>query len=250
MALIGNYSVILKSPTRFRGGTTVSGDRANFNNSSSARNMYVGSDINKKNAVPNGYLPPGSWIIPFTAGGMASYTDLTSLCAITSGNLAAGMNISSDTASLTGVISVSSAVCDLIGTLTSSVTGLGTLAPSTLFGVLSASVAITGLGLITNSALGLLAFNTASITGVIAVTNGNLSNAALLAIASLTGSVSITNGDLRALANLTSDILPYTELSPQALADAVWGKSLVDELDSGTYGKLIKQIKAMISAGL
>jgi len=247
MALIGNYSIYSKSPTRFRGGTIISGDRANFNNSSNARNIYSNTVINKKNAVPNGYLPPASWVIPQTAGGMASYTALTSVGAFQNSNLAGGINVLANT--LTGYLAVSS-IGQLVASLTSTVTGRGVLDLPTILGILQASSSLTASGLITNAALSLLAFKTASFTGVLAISNGNLTNASLLAIANLTGGIVTTLAELEANALMVADILPYTELSPQSLANAVWGKSLLDELDAGTYGKLIKQLKAMIAAGL
>lgn len=225
MALIGNYSVILKSPARFMSGTTVSGDRANFNRSSNARNFYANPVISNKSAVPNGYLPPASWVIPQKAGGLASYTALTALGTVTASNLAGGINVVAD--SLTGFVSIN-ANGELVASGTASITGLGLLNTPIALGILNAAASVGATGLITNAAVALLAFQTAS----------------------LTGKVVLTTSDLRANGLMVADILPYTELSPESLADAVWGKSLVDELDSGTYGKLIKQIKAMISAGL
>jgi len=247
MALLGNYSVISKSPGRFMSGTTVSGDRANFNKSSNARNIYSNTVINKKNAVPNGYLPPASWVIPQKAGGMASYTALTSTGTFENSNLAGGINILADT--LTGYLSVTS-IGQLVASLTSTVTGHGILDLPTILGILQASSTVTASGLITNAALSLLAFKTANFTGVLAISEGDLTNASLLAVANLTGGIVTTLGELEANALMTADILPYTELSPQSLANAVWGKNLLDELDAGTYGKLLKQLKAMIAAGL
>lgn len=247
MALVGNYSIYSKSPGRFLGGTTISGDRANFNNSSNARNIYVGSGFNKKNAIPNGYLPPASWVIPQTAGGMASYTALISSGSLENSNLAGGVNILAD--SLTGYLSVTF-VGELAAFLICAATGLGLLDFPTVLGVLQASSTITASGIINNASVSLLAFKTADLTGILSISNGDLTNASLLAIANLTGSIVTDTAELKANGLISADILPYTELSPQSLADAVWGKSLLDELDSGTYGKLIKQLKAMIAAGL
>lgn len=270
MSLIGNYSVISKSPGRFRSGTSVSADRANFNKSSSARNLYIGeAGIPKYAAVPNGYLPPASWVIPQKAGGMASYTALTAIGDITNSNIAGGINLGAS--ALTGYINIS-ATGETLASLSSTIAGSGDLTSASINALVIANASITATGLITDAALLLIVLTSASATALLSITNGNLTNASLLGIANLTGSgsitdadltdasllasmsitasISITNGDLRANGFMDADILPYTDLSPESLANAVWGKSTLDELDAGTYGKLVKQLKGMIAAGL
>lgn len=71
MALIGNRSVLLKSPGRYFGGSTVSDNRSNFGTPGSTRGRYF-SGFPAINATPSGYRPPYSWIIAIKNGEMSS----------------------------------------------------------------------------------------------------------------------------------------------------------------------------------
>lgn len=71
MALLGNRSVLLKSPGRFFGGSTVSDNRSNFGTQGSTRGRYFGG-FPQTNATPQGYRPPYSWIIAIKNGEMSS----------------------------------------------------------------------------------------------------------------------------------------------------------------------------------
>ncbi len=72
MALIGNFSVLHKSPAYFMSGQTASGDRANWNKPGMMRSMGSDGLANaKKTAVPYGHVS-GAWLLPRTAGGIAS----------------------------------------------------------------------------------------------------------------------------------------------------------------------------------
>lgn len=83
--LIGNITTASRFPGRFLGGSTLSGERSNFNRSGSARNQYTAFDA--KCATPNGYSPPYSWIIAKSAGGIASYTQISGSGTMNSPNL-------------------------------------------------------------------------------------------------------------------------------------------------------------------
>ena len=74
MALIGNRSVLHKSPGRFLAGTIASGDRSNF----SKPGMRAGRfEAQSKifGGLPSGHLSPSSWGLPRTAGAMSSIND-------------------------------------------------------------------------------------------------------------------------------------------------------------------------------
>jgi hypothetical protein len=71
MALIGNRSVLLKSPGRYFGGSTVSDNRSNFGTPGSTRGRYFGG-VPAINATPSGYRPPYSWILAIKNGEMSS----------------------------------------------------------------------------------------------------------------------------------------------------------------------------------
>lgn len=73
MALLGNYSVLHKSPGKFLSGTIASGDRANWNKPGMMRSMGAGSGNDwTLAAIPQGFGAGGAWMLPKTAGGMTS----------------------------------------------------------------------------------------------------------------------------------------------------------------------------------
>lgn len=69
MALIGNRSVLHKSPTRFLAGTLASGDRNNFNKPGMLRGSQAA--YGRLAAIPNGYGST-SWMMPVKAGAISS----------------------------------------------------------------------------------------------------------------------------------------------------------------------------------
>ena len=90
MALIGNRSVLHKSPMRHLAGTVASGDRSNFDKPGMQRNSYeVFSDYA---AIPNGHIQDSAWILPRKGGNMSSHNAATiSVTSAASGAL--GVNI-------------------------------------------------------------------------------------------------------------------------------------------------------------
>ena len=69
MALIGNRSVLHKSPMRMLGGVANAGDRSNFSKHGMVRSSRL--TYGKLAALPNGYGGKG-WMMPVTAGGVSS----------------------------------------------------------------------------------------------------------------------------------------------------------------------------------
>lgn len=195
MPLLGNYSVLLKSCGRFRSGSTVSDNRAAFNAPGAARGFFCGeARVDLRASIPDGYKPgKGAWVIPIRGGGLSSFAQAqASMSADLS--MAAGRNIDG-AAALT--IDTPGAALQLIvsatGTATITLTG-DALAVGALSGSGSVSFTFTA----SDALLGALA----GITGT--------------APASLSADATIT-----ALGALAGDILPYTELSPESLAQAV-----------------------------
>ncbi len=73
MSLLGNYSVLHKSPIKFLTGTTAYGDRANWNKPGMMRSEGVGSGNDwSLAAIPHGLGMDGAWLLPKTRGGMTS----------------------------------------------------------------------------------------------------------------------------------------------------------------------------------
>lgn len=85
MALIGNRSVLHKSPLRFVNGREAL-LRSNFNKHGMQRNAYEAFDA--KAAIPYGHLSPSAWVMPKRAGGIGS-RNVTGLT-VTSTGLAVG----------------------------------------------------------------------------------------------------------------------------------------------------------------
>ena len=217
MALLGNYTVLAKSPGRFIGGVVEAGARSNFNKQGQSRGIYFGQfRFDQFNGTPNGYVPPYSWVIPQIGGGMATYRGIIGTGSAAGGNLAGGLN---GTAGLMGSGTINSAAMTLLiygtaaitggGSMTAAITAIGNAVSAVtgnaalganLSGAISASGALTGSGTLSASVVGGI-FATACITGsgVLAAQITGL----IQALASVSGSGS-TTANLNAAGNLTA----------------------------------------------
>lgn len=74
MALLGNYSVILKNPATFIGGTQVSNCRNAFNENGHLRKRFYPEveGLPATTAIPEGYLAPNAWMLPYEVGSMTT----------------------------------------------------------------------------------------------------------------------------------------------------------------------------------
>lgn len=259
--LIGNITLLSRNPGRFAGGTTQC-ERSNFNKSGSYRNFFshrnpsMTASFVDKSSFPNGYVPPYTWVIPQSSGGMAIYNGINGSGLLSPGTMSAGMNISvrSDSLGMVGNGGISSAGLALIVQGVSNILGSGTL-NSSIIGKLEATVSMSGSGDIQGS-LGALASAVCEI-----VSTSSMSN------------------DINAYANISADISPFTDLSPENLAASVWNTIANNYNNPGTMGYqinidmwernisniggtgsaaklirdleiLIKQVKALSAAGL
>lgn len=210
MALIGNRSVYNKSPGRFLSGTAISGDRSSFSKHGMIRNSY--QSLNAKAAIPCGYQSPGAWVMAKTAGGLSSHLEGTVTVTATANGLM-GYPISAEVSF-----------------------GISTNQPS-------GQLIVSGQG----EASFEITLNTPQLT---ATRNGEgsaelstvVANALLGAIAGLTGGSNLSvAGSLvpYAIGKMEGAALPYTELSPQSLASAVWQAISDNYTDSGTMGQKV-----------
>jgi hypothetical protein len=201
--LIGNYSVLNKSPGRWLGGTSAahaSGvgsaqvqTRANWGEQGSRRNFAMQDRSTLALdffSIPDGYLGR-AYLLPLKAGALSSHEWMQGVTTL-SAAMAAGKN---GVANLTGT-----------GTLTAT----GRL-------VVSGQSALSGAGTIT-AVIRAARGGTAAITAVGTVTGtarakGNIS-------AALSGSSSMT-ATRYATGKLTCAISPFTTLSPQTLASQI-----------------------------
>ncbi len=217
MALIGNRSVLHKSPGRFLSGTIASIERSNFSKAGMLANRFQAlSPIFA--GVPSGHLPPSSWSMPRTAGALSAINETTATLTPGALNLAEGRNLAGDS---TFAFSLPDASLQLVV----SADGTATI-------TFSSTAALAG-------ALQAVGAATATFT-VDAATLGAIISAEAAASFAMTGSATP-----RALGTLAGDITPFTELSPQNLAAAVWGTII----EAGFSADQILRILAAHAAG-
>ena len=227
MALLGNYSSLSNTPGRFRAGTTLGADRANFGKSGSLKNRFVsegGTGIKSHTAIPNGYLHPYTWAMPRTGGGMASYKQLSAAISETTQNLVGGINA---VAALSGNISTTDAQLDQI---------------VALIAALSASISTTNAELAAT-----LEMIANGITASGTLTDADVSALAYL-VSALSGSGSFTLVDNFSTAAMSADISSVTELSPDSLATAVLDNSEVE--DTLSVREALRLISAAVAGKL
>jgi hypothetical protein len=208
MALKTNTTLLAQLPLRQIGGSP--GTFRSMWRRGDRMNQSVGEGIPSKLAgVPSGHLAPSSWVLPYKPGAMSSFTNL--VVTVTPGllNLAAGVNISGDS---TVTITVNPADGQLIVSAVGSTSITFNLAGD-LAGALSASGSTSFSFTVNNATLG-------AIVDAIGAALVQFSNSATV----------------RATGNLSGDITPFTELSPQNLAAAVWETIAADFNDPGTMG--------------
>jgi hypothetical protein len=224
MALIGNYSVLNKSPARKFAGSTESELRSNFNTPGASRAMFAGwAGVSRLSSIPRGDAPGSAWVIPIRAGDMASVNEAT--IAIQEGtlNLAAGRNITG-----TGTITFTegSVALQLI------VSGSGT-STITFDGTGSLAGALSGAG-------------TATITF-------DASPALLGALASMSGTSAVSfagSAVINAIGVLEGVLLPYTEDSPENIARLVWESILESGYSAGDIMRLLAAVNVGNASGL
>jgi hypothetical protein len=215
MGLIGNGSVLLKSPAYLSSGIgSQCGHAANFHSSGRAKNRRW--MFNTKSSFPDGYPVPYALKIATKEGGIASQTDISGVGTLTGTAISARIS-------------------------TASLSGSGSITNAALGQIVQASATLAGTGSISNADLQAISTLSASLTGSGSITTANLKSLVPLA-ATLAGSGSIS-ANLKGTGRLNADIVPYTELSPEALANSV---SAI-EIETG-YD--LKEVLRLISAAL
>ena len=139
MALLGNYSVLHKSPSKYMAGTVASGDRAAFNKAGAARNLSMQAEGGEPLlGIPHGFGAFGAWMLPVKAGAMVSRR-LAEVSIAMSGNGAEGMGmageatLSLDAAGFGGLIAGGVAVAPIVVSAVGAVTAtIGTDGAATM----------------------------------------------------------------------------------------------------------------------
>lgn len=215
MTLIGNHYRQGSSPSTNNLGTASPGamDRMHAYQPGKVRGFYVGqacAPAVQVQSFPPGYTHPGAWFLSPKAGGISARPTFD----LTAGNLilAGGINVDGST---TLTFSVPNADLQLVV----SATGTATITWTTT-GDMAGALQATG---------------TTSFTFT--------PSAALLgALAGLTASGQITiTGDalIRATGVLAGDITPFTTLSPENLAAAVWNALAASFNETGSFGEIL-----------
>jgi hypothetical protein len=209
--LLGNYSIHNANPGKEIGGYLNPFARMK---AGTIYGFYSGDHVvaneTNKSSWNNGYRPPYSWMLAPKAGGMASNTQVQTTSDINAANLAAGKNLES---AITASGNINSAVIDLVVSMVTNITASGLITDALLVGTLNmtANVAASGNLTATVEALAHL-------------------------VASLNAAASMSP-QMNATANMEADITPFTELSPENLAAAVWNAVANQYNTAGTMGE-------------
>ena len=212
--LVGNYSKLNSSPGRFFGGTLVGGgaDRGNYGKPGSRRDAYVdvGTTWDSRSAIPEGYYPPYTWLLPQTQGGMV--TRLAGSGSVTG----TGQLTKQLAAALAGTGSISTSNMITVAAMLAALSGSGSISTSNLIAVLQLVVAMSGSGSLTSQAVPSPGHMASSLAGSGALT-----------------AVRYAVGEMEATINIGG--VTYAEAAD--VAAAVWSASAALNNDVGTMGE-------------
>lgn len=233
-------------PNRVTGGLAAyfgAGGVGSVSNSNLAGGKNADASISGSGAIIDAPLAA----LTFAISTILSSGDLTS-------DIKGVVNIYSDIAGTSDVTSSLSALKDLLSTLVGSSSISGDLAgvldaEAIINGAASVDALVSGLIDITSTLLGAgsvdptimaLVNANASLSGYSSLQSSLESLGNMVAAVLSTGSVS--GADMRAKAYMSADVTPFTDLSPQNLAAAVWN-TLASELNSpGSMGDYVNKI--------
>lgn len=237
MALIGNRSVLNKSPGRF-----LNAGVGTFRSEFSKHGMRRSAAYSSLSAVPNGHLSPSAWVLPRNSGGMSSINFTTAM--VSGSGLAVGG------VTTTGTSSITLAFADAFGELIASGGGTATFSLTSNNPLLTASINGTGTAVATFSTntptLGALADGSGEVAITLTATNSGRMPANDDSPLR-TGTATLT---------LTGALVPYaigsmegtTEeagLSNAGIANSVWGKVI----EAGFTADQILRLLAAHAAG-
>lgn len=210
-------------PVTFRGGSTLSTDRQNYNYTGRNRNAYLGFFKNFS-SVPNGTQPPYSFIMPIKSGGLAA----------SAGRLLGAGQVVGDAA--------------LGAPIEAQLDGGGTISSSQLNLVVAIAATLVGTGAISNAPLDLIQALIATLSGSGGVTNAQL-DAIVNMIATLAGQSTLTSNPTFT-AEMSADITPFTTLSPENLARAVWNELKNNHTTPESMGKILQDLETELKKKL
>jgi len=172
-------------------------------------NRFYGETWSKLSGTPVGYYAGGSTILPITVGQIAS-TDYEPVTFTVTASINEGRNIAGST------------------TIDFTVNGADLLLSALIVGNASMTVTLNDPAL--GAAVGIQGSTSFSLTP-----NTPILGALAGLFADATVSIN-AQGLVTATGNLSGDITPYTELSPENLARAVWNALAAQYAEAGTMG--------------
>jgi ABC-type transporter Mla MlaB component len=169
MALLGNYSVILKNPATFIGGTQVSNCRSAFGSEGQMLQMYYGESegggLPLTASLDTGTEPPYSWHLAEKGGELSSTTMINGTATLTASQQN-GINIVS---TLAGVGTIDTAGLALVTSMIATIAGTGALTGA-MVGTVQLAADLAGSGDVTG-ALGMLSGMVADLAGAGAISS-------------------------------------------------------------------------------
>lgn len=211
--LIGNYSVLAKTPGRWIGGGAIGlgMNRGDMNKTSMSRGVFNATDWEPKSGLPDGYRIPYAWVMPQTAGGLSARNAVTGSGTVSTTALAVRLA----QANLTGSGDLT-AIGGLIVQLIADIAGSGEISDADLKAFLQAVASIGGSGGISD----------AEATGL-----GEL-------IAAITGLGTAAGSTATGIGELTADlVVTGTGLTTGNVGQAVWAAIASANNTAGTMGE-------------
>lgn len=210
--LLGNCSVLNKSLARFSNGTATAGayvgnTRSNYKNPSVLRSRDIA--IGLKSSQWDGYGHGSAFVVSRSSGGLAAHTTIDGQASI----LATLLEVKLAIASLSGNGQISNAALSMLSPIESALSGSGQISSAALLAISNLLATFDGSGVISS----------ANLSANIPIASTLIGSGAV--VANLTG-----------IGRLGADIVPYTELSPESLAAAVWNAILADYNEAGSAG--------------
>jgi hypothetical protein len=207
MGLIGNYSLLHKSPGHYATGTVGFSDPANWNKSGIMASRLFGADLAEYDSMPPGFYAGRAAFPPQKAGRCATVSAFTF-----SGSASGAEGLPGSAGSTITFIA------DAIGGLIA-----GGIASATI----TFSGSASGAGLAAGSASGTIVFTGSAAQGAIAwgIAEGTCT---------FTGAA-----QAYALAHGTATTIDTTGLTTSGIALAVWRAMATENSDEGTMGKLL-----------
>lgn len=262
--ILANYSILNNNPGMKLGGITA----PNYWMRGSRIMMLSAPEIydsvqTEKQALYNGYAAPHAVGLPMKAGSLTVGFNLESIGTASNANLAGGLNAVS---TIEGVGQISNAEASLLAFLLATINNSGTF-NGNISGGLLALCELTGVGTVVSDLTdGITRVNivssieggsdiTVSITGcknAVSTINGTSEiTASLMALADMimeiTSGGQLSNALSTAKANISANITPFTELSPESLAANVWNSVATEYNRAGSMGS---KLNAASSGGV